>query len=172
MDGELRRTKIIELLQTSPEPLSGAALSKKLQVSRQVIVQDIALLRAVHKDILATSKGYIIYAPIQKDVCERTFKVLHSDTDMADELQTIVDHGGRLLNVSVEHPIYGIITAALPIKNRVEIDTFVKKVKQFKTQPLNTLTEGVHFHTVEADSEQILDLVSDALCAKGYLLKE
>ena len=51
MDGNKRRQAIIDILKNSLQPVSGTYLAKTLQVSRQVIVQDIALLRAGDYDI-------------------------------------------------------------------------------------------------------------------------
>ena len=59
MDAKTRRKEILNIIKYNMEPVSGSALAKKLNVSRQVIVQDIALLRAENNDIISTHKGYI-----------------------------------------------------------------------------------------------------------------
>lgn len=171
MTGEERRKKIIEILQSSDEPISGAELSKKLNVSRQVIVQDIALLRAVNRNIISTTKGYVLYyQEVQK--ANRCFLVRHSDGEIEDELCTIVDNGGKVLDVIVMHDIYGEITTGLILKNRQDVYDFVEKLKRYKTTPLMELTGGVHLHTVEADSEAILDSIEKKLREKRYLYNE
>lgn len=169
MEGDSRRDKIIEMLNQAPEPLSGAALAKQLKVSRQVIVQDIALLRAYDKNILSTNKGYILYQPETKAVYKRTVSVMHTDGQMQDELYTIVDCGAHVLDVVVEHEVYGQITADLFLRNRTDVDEFIEKIAKSKAQPLKTLTNGAHFHTVEADSEDVLARVERQLDARGYL---
>lgn len=169
MEGDSRRDKIIEMLNQAPEPLSGAALAKQLKVSRQVIVQDIALLRAYDKNILSTNKGYILYQPETKAVYKRTVSVMHTDGQMQDELYTIVDCGARVLDVVVEHEVYGQITADLFLRSRTDVDEFIEKIAKSKAQPLKTLTNGAHFHTVEADSEDVLARVERQLDARGYL---
>ncbi|WFR57573.1 transcription repressor NadR [Anaerocolumna sp. AGMB13025] len=169
MEGQERREKLIELLQTAKEPISGTELAKKLLVSRQVIVQDIALLRATNKNILSTTKGYMIYFQ-EKQKVNRCFLVKHSTEEIEDELCTIVDNGGKVLDVIVAHDLYGEIAADLIIKNRQDVYDFVKKVKLRNTVPLKELTDGVHLHTVEADSEDILDNIEKALREKRYLL--
>ena len=156
MEGDSRRDKIIEMLNQAPEPLSGAALAKQLKVSRQVIVQDIALLRAYDKNILSTNKGYILYQPETKAVYKRTVSVMHTDGQMQDEMYTIVDCGAHVLDVVVEHEVYGQITADLFLRSRTDVDEFIEKIAKSKAQPLKTLTNGAHFHTVEADSEDVL----------------
>ena len=179
MEGDERRRKIMEILRGEKAPVSGTGLAKTLGVSRQVIVQDVALLRATDKNILSTNKGYILF-DAEKGIdrkkriyplfVERIYKVKHEDEDILDELNTIVDFGGRVRDVVVEHGIYGQISADLIINSRADAEIFVKKVEKYKTKPLNNLTHGIHFHTVEADSEEILDRIETELEKKGYLI--
>lgn len=172
MDGDTRRVQIIELLKASKKPLSGTELAKRLLVSRQVIVQDIALLRAVNKNILSTNKGYILYdSQTVGKTYKRTVCVKHSNDRILDELQTIVDYGGHVVDVVVEHEIYGQITVDLIINNRQDAEEFVKRLEENKTRPLNELTDGIHFHTIEADKEEYLDRIEQQLFLKGYLIK-
>jgi len=171
MTGEERRAKIIEILRSSEEPVSGAELSKKLNVSRQVIVQDIALLRAVNRNIISTTRGYVLYyKEVQK--VNRCFLVKHTDDEIEDELCTIVDNGGKVMDVIVMHDIYGEISTGLIMKNRQDVYDFVEKLKSHKTIPLKDLTGGVHLHTVEADSEAILDSIEKKLREKKYLIED
>lgn len=169
MEGQERREKILELLNLSDEPISGSEFAKNLGVSRQVIVQDIALLRAVNKNILSTTKGYMLYQRENQKV-NRCFPVLHTTDQIEDELCTIVDNGGKILDVIVSHNVYGTISADLIISTRQDVYDFVNKVNSKKTVPLKELTHNQHFHTVEADSEQILDRIELALQQKGYLV--
>ena len=116
MTGTERRTKIVELIQNSEKPLSGTALAKQCDVSRQVIVQDIALIRASGYDIISTNRGYIIQEPL---VRERVFKVNHTDEQLEEELYSIIDLGGTVVNVMVNHRVYGSGTSdQLPQKSR------------------------------------------------------
>ncbi len=171
IEGEQRRAQITALLTGSAEPISGTELARKMHVSRQVIVQDIALLRAGNKNILSTNKGYIIFAaPDEKKAIRRTFKVRHTDEQIRDELNTFVDLGGRVLDVVVEHEIYGQINVDLILHSRADVNAFVTKLKQTGNRPLNELTHGVHFHTIEADREEVLDAIEAELSAKGYLM--
>ena len=59
-EGGKRRDGILSLLEESDTPLSGTELAHRFKVSRQVIVQDIALLRAEDKKILSTYRGYVL----------------------------------------------------------------------------------------------------------------
>lgn len=169
MEGSERREKLLEILNNCKEPISGSELAKDLGVSRQVIVQDIALLRAVNKNILSTTKGYILYYQ-EKQKVNRCFLVKHTTDQIEDELLTIVDNGGKVLDVIVSHEIYGEISTNLIISNRQDVYDFTTKVKTKKTVPLKELTDGIHLHTVEADTETILDNIEAALRRKNYLL--
>ena len=136
-DGEMRRMNILEILNNRTTPVSGTELAGKLGVSRQVIVQDIALLRADNKEIMSTYKGYILHSP-DKDSREymRVLRVNHGTEDTLDELQTIVDYGGRVLDVSVEHGLYGHITVDLIINNRLDAQEFVNQMAMSRDEPL------------------------------------
>lgn len=170
MEGNRRREQLIKILSEAAEPISGGELSRLLGVSRQVIVQDMALLRASDINILSTTKGYLLYRSEQAGV-KRLFCVKHTDDQIEDELCTIVDNGGKVLDVLVKHEIYGQITTPLIIRNRQDVYDFVNKVNTHKIVPLNKLTYGVHQHTIEADSEETLDRIETKLSEKGYLIK-
>lgn len=169
MEGQDRRNELTRILEETKEPVSGTELAKRLGVSRQVIVQDIALLRAVNKNILSTTKGYLIYKQDKQKV-NRCFATRHTTEEIEDELNTIVDNGGKVLDVIVMHDLYGEISVDLIIKNRRDVADFVEKVKAKSTVPLKDLTNGTHLHTVEADSEEILDQIERALREKNYLV--
>ena len=170
MTGEERREKLLDLLQNASAPMSGTELAKKLGVSRQIIVQDIALLRAVNKNILSTNKGYIVFQEKEaRKNCQRAIRVSHTHEQIKDELYTIVDFGGHVLNVIVEHEIYGQITCDLIIHSRQDVDLFVQQCMQRKAKSLSSLTEGIHYHAVQAPSEEVLDRIESALQEKGYL---
>ena len=170
MEGAERRQHIIKMLKRRSKPLSGTELSKKLGVSRQIIVQDIALLRAQNKNILSTNKGYTLYEPEKEQAkARRTIAVCHTDEQMQDELYTIVDCGGEVLDVVVEHDVYGQLTGDLILKNRQDVDEFMDKISRTRSQSMLTLTGGKHFHTIEAEDEQTLDAIEAKLKETGYL---
>lgn len=179
MTGEERRKAITDIIRKSTKPVSGASLAKQFQVSRQVIVQDIALLRAADYDIYSTARGYMLMSSLTEnrhqemrkdtDAITRVFHVSHTDEQMEDELNTIVDMGGRVLDVYVEHAVYGAIRTALPIACRRHVQEFMNSIHNGKSTPLKNLTAGDHYHTVEADDEETLDYIEEALKEKGYL---
>ena len=175
MTGEERREQILNIIKSSDIPVSGATLAKRFDISRQVIVQDIALLRASNYDIYSTPKGYLINENEQSSVSKpsRVFCVSHTDEQIEDELNTFVDMGGRVLDVYIEHELYGSIKAPLPISCRRQVKEFMEEIKSGKSRPLKNLSSGsIHYHTVEADSEQILDMIENELKEKKYLIEK
>lgn len=169
MDGKERRQKILEILKGSPEPVTGTALAKELSVSRQVIVGDMAILRAAGLDIMATPQGYLMPAVRQLAI---TAKVAcrHGKDNLADELATIVDNGGKVLDVIVEHGVYGEIKANLMLASRRDITLFLEKLMTCGAEPLSIITGGVHLHTIEAPSQEVLDQIIYQLKERGLLL--
>lgn len=171
MDGEQRREIIKNLLYETQEPLSGAFLAKKLGISRQVIVQDIALLRATNKNILSTNKGYVVYGNAQEKIsCKRIIAVKHDDREMREELYAIVDAGAKVLDVVIEHEVYGQITVDLLISSRKDVDEFMAKILLDKAKPLKELTGDIHYHTIEAATKENLDAAEKKLKENGFLL--
>lgn len=166
MKGEKRRGKILQLLAESNLPISGVQLAKILNVSRQVIVQDIALLRAEKQDIISTNNGYVI-----KHICkpQRIFCVAHNDDGILDELYTIVDLGGRVVDVQIKHKVYGDFTAQLNIRSRKDAAKLVDRIASGESTPLKNLTQNVHCHLVEADTEEDLDSIENELSKKGFI---
>ena len=171
MDGDRRREELIKILRGSSEPLSGGKLGELFGVSRQVIVQDIALIRAQGLDIIATARGYLLYRNEEKNK-QRVLLVRHQYDEIGDELNIIVDHGAVVRNVIIEHPIYGEMTGNMMLKTRRDVTQFVESIAEFDTYPLMNLTHGLHMHTIEAASEDILDEIEEALNKKGYLYRE
>lgn len=169
MDGTKRRAEIFELLSSSKEPITGSALAKLFEVSRQVIVQDVAVLRAEGKDIIATPQGYMV-TKNQEAKLRQVIACQHDHTDLVKELIIIVDHGGTVVDVIVEHPLYGELKGVLNLKSRYDVQKFMDKLQYSKAKPLCSLTEGVHLHTVEAENERVLEQIRAALAKAGILL--
>ena len=169
MTGEDRRNEIVERIRNSEIPVSGRALAAAFDVSRQVIVQDIALIRAAGHNILSTNRGYIINEP---NAVRRVFNVRHTDDQLEEELNAIVDLGGRVRDVMVNHRVYGRLTADLDISSRRKAAEFLADIRNGKSSPLKNITSDYHYHTIEADSEQTLDMIASMLKEKGFLVEE
>ena len=166
MSGSERRNKIIQMLSESKKPVSGKELAGIFDVSRQVIVQDIALLRAQEHEITSTNQGYILLG--EKKI-SRVFKVIHSDNEVEEELKLIVDYGGHVEDVFVYHKVYGVVRADLQISNRNDITEFIEELKSGHSALLKNITSEYHYHTVSAPSEKLLDLIQEKLQEKGFL---
>lgn len=165
-----RKEKIIEEIKKSDKPISASTLAKKLGVSRQIIVGDVALIRASGTNIIATPRGYILDSKQQNQTY--TIAVNHSQEQMADELYTIVDLGGCAIDVIVDHPVYGQLTGKLHLSSRYDVDQFIKKVNNNQAKPLSQLTDGLHLHTIQCPNEDTYQRIVSALDGKGYLFKK
>ena len=172
MTGLDRREDIVAQIQKSTVPLSGTKLAAIYKVSRQVIVQDIALLRAVNKNILSTNKGYLLFEPNQGlGESKKTICVRHTTEQVPDEFYTIVDLGGKILDVVVEHELYGQIAVDLIIASRRDADEFYEKMRNNRVKPLKELTEDIHYHTIVAKNTASIRRIEKALLEKGYLME-
>lgn len=169
MEAQKRRESIARRLEQAKGPVSATALAKEFSVSRQVIVGDVALLRAAGLDIAATPRGYILPAGIGG--VRFTVACSHTSGQMEQELNAIVDQGGTVVDVIVEHPIYGQITAPLRLSSRYEVGQFVERCKQQEAAPLSALTDGVHLHTVSCQDVACELRVKQALHELGLLLE-
>lgn len=170
MDTEQRRQQLLALLKKEKEPITGAELSRELDVSRQVIVQDVAVLRARQENIMATPQGYLLLEPGFHSRPKRTLVCRHQYEDIDKELRLIVENGGVVIDVVVEHQLYGELKAPLMIRTAKDVDDFMKKMETTKAKPLSNLTGGVHLHTVEADTEEALDAIEKKLKEAGVLV--
>lgn len=164
-----RRTEIVNLLLSEDKAVSGSELAKRFGISRQIIVQDITVLRGSGYDILSTHNGYIIQKSPFK---ERVFKVYHTTEQTEDELNLIVGLGGTVLDVFVWHKVYGKVVAPLNIFSPLHVKQFIEGVRTGKSTELMNITGGYHYHTVRAESEVILDRIHAVLKEQGYIAPE
>ncbi len=168
MGGEERRKLILQTIIDSKSPVSGTALAKKYEVSRQVIVQDIALIRAGGNNVVSTNRGYVLEST---SMPTRVFKVIHTDEQTEDELNLFVDHGAKVIDVFVYHKVYGVVSAEMNIKSRMDVKKYMENLKSGCSSLLKNVTSGYHYHTISADSVEILDEIQESLWEKGYLAK-
>ena len=168
MQAKARREAILNTLSTRPAPVSASVLAAQFSVSRQVIVGDIALLRAGGADISATPRGYVLHHDVSGIL--RKVATRHKSDQTEAELNAIVDQGCTVIDVIVEHPIYGQITGPLELSNRYDVSQFLLRSAQ--TQPLSVLTEGIHLHTLSCPDEAAFTRVLNALRALGVLLED
>jgi transcriptional regulator of NAD metabolism len=167
MKVENRRKGIINLLLAEKGPISGGDLSNKFGVSRQIIVQDIAMLRARGFDITPTHNGYVIRS---SPLVERVFKLRHKSEETEDELSLIISLGATVADVYISHDVYGKVSANLSISTPADLKRFVESLQSGESAELMNITGGFHYHTVRAETDEILDKVEEALKARGYLV--
>ena len=164
-----RRNEIKKTLDAAQRPISASVLAAKFSVSRQVIVGDIALLRTAGENISATPRGYIVVRTdtgiIHQIVCRHT-----DDEKMIEELNAIVDHGCSVVNVIVDHPVYGQLMGELRITSRYDVSIFYKSIKEADAPPLSKLTDGTHIHTISCPDEEAFHRVEQVLKECGILI--
>ena len=168
MKPKMRREQIADQLMQSREPLTGHYFAEKYGVSRQVIVGDMAALRASEIPISATPQGYIY---CRKQSVTARYKLRHTNEQTEDELRLIVSLGGGIEDVMVRHHIYGELRARLDIYTQADVDHFMEQLRQGKSVPLMNITSGYHYHTITAKNQNILDDIVSALRLRGYLVE-
>lgn len=170
MNANERRAAILAALREAGAPLSAGRLSARFGVSRQIIVGDVALLRAAGEAISATPRGYVLTPDFPYLV--RTVACRHTAGEMARELCIMVDHGCIVRDVIVEHPIYGQLTGALALRSRFDVEQFVARSQASDAEPLSRLTGGIHLHTLLCPDEASFRRVLCALGEAGLLLPD
>lgn len=170
-----RRNEVIKLLSEADKPLSASYIAEKLSVSRQVIVSDVSILRAGGKEITATPRGYVLEREKKaggKFPFEGLVACRHNTKQLKEELYTVVDYGGTVIDVTVEHPMYGQLSGFLNINSRFEADLFYENASNDGARLLSTLTDGVHLHRIGCDDVEIFNLIKEELKKRNILLEE
>ena len=163
-----RREEIIKMLIESNKAIKGTELASLFGVTRQIIVKDIAILRAEGNTIIATPDGYIYNKNTNK--VKSIIAVNHNQNEIIDELKIVVKYGGIIEDVIIEHPLYGEIRGNLMIKNLNDLNKFEIEFENKSIKPLSDLTDGIHLHTIVADDEENIKLIKRELKEKGLLL--
>lgn len=171
MDAKERRSRLVERLRSTGSPATGGALAQEFGVSRQVVVGDIAILRAAGLNIYATPQGYILTEPKKQTNIVATLPCKHGMDALEQELTIIVDNGGKVLDVIVEHAIYGELKGNLMLASRRDVADFMQKLQAGGSEPLSSITGGAHLHTVEVPSYDVLSRIKEELQTYGILLK-
>lgn len=171
-----RRLRLLSLLERSDEPISGTTLGRRLGTSRQIIVQDIAILRAAGHPILSTPRGYLMWRQdalrgARASVHRTSIVSKHGKEECEDELMALVDLGVKVVDVIVEHPIYGEIRRPLMIQSPQDVREFMEKLHKSRAQLLCELTDGIHRHTLEAPRADLLERARQVMDSRGYLVK-
>ena len=169
MDGEIRRREIVKRLRETEKPISATRFAKAFDVSRQIIVGDVALLRATGVEIVATARGYMLEQPLEG--IERKSACQHTPEQTREELSVIVAKGGEVVDVSIAHPLYGELIGSLRIQSEKDIDKFMDKYQKEHATLLSVLTGGVHLHTIRCADEETFQEIKEALRKKSILFE-
>ena len=171
IEGQKRREIILEELSKATKNVNATQLAEKFGVSRQIVVGDIALLRASGIDIVSNSRGYRLNKK-STGLLETKLAVKHRPDQVEEELRLIVENGGTVVDVIIEHELYGEIKGTVDIKNDAEVTAFLNKVEQAHATLLSSLTDGIHLHTIQYPDEEALVKIKQALSQAGILLEE
>ncbi|KIL44541.1 transcription repressor NadR [Jeotgalibacillus soli] len=172
INGESRREEILKTLKESQNPITGSELARQTNVSRQVIVSDITLLKARDEPILATSQGYLFMPAGPQTKISRTIVCRHTPEQSETEMMIIVEAGALIKNVSIEHPVYGDLTASMMLSSKEEVQSFLKKISDTDASFLSELTGGIHLHEIVADQEETIQRIEDRLFKEGILIRD
>lgn len=169
MKADERRNSIMEMLMREKKAIKGTTLAESFNVTRQIIVKDIAILRAEGNLIIATPDGYILNK--QNEGIRKIIAVSHNEDRLVEELDIIIKYGGTIEDVIVEHPIYGEIKGLLMISSLHDLNNFISKYKANEAKLLSLLTNGVHIHTIITDNEESMNLILKELKEKGFIIE-
>ncbi|WP_225048206.1 transcription repressor NadR [Lacticaseibacillus kribbianus] len=164
-----RQAQIRSALADNNAPITATQFGQRFGVSRQTVVGDIALMRARGEGIIATPQGYQYE---EKSRHEAVIVCRHTPEQAREEMNTVVDLGGTMIDVLVEHPVYGQMRGQLQVKTRTDVNLFMGHLRQREGHLLSELTDGVHLHTIGYDTPEQLTAIKDALRAKGFLFEE
>ena len=170
MNSAQRREKVLSLLTEHSSPLSATAIAKQCGVSRQIIVGDVALLRASGEQISATPRGYLLHR--EQGLHQRVIACRHTQEQMEKELYIVVDNGCAVLDVTVEHPVYGQLVGQLQLSSRYDVEQFLNRSRSGAARPLSDLTGGIHLHRLLCPDEAAYRRVCRQLDEAGFLLKD
>jgi transcriptional regulator of NAD metabolism len=171
MTGFERRHKILEILRDADMPVSASRLAEEFDVSRQVIVGDVALLRARGQEIISTPRGYAFFAPVAGRYIGK-ISCMHGRAETIKELTAIVQLGAEVLDVQISHPHFGELSGPLNLATLEDVERFDKEFRQEDEHLLSELTGGIHIHTISCKDKELFDRVEQELDRLGFLYKE
>lgn len=158
------------MLRSSPEPITGSTFSDQLGVSRQAIVNDIAILRAAGEQITGSPRGYRM-ADDPPGV-RALIRCDHPPDRGREEFEILLDRGITVLDVGVEHSVLGEVRAPILIETRADIDRCSETITEAGEMPLSAITRGVHSHMVRAPNRDALDAAMRELRERGILIED
>src|SRR5690606_32801908 len=118
------------------------------------------------------SQGYLYLRETGADDIYRVLSCHHKPEDTENELYVLVDAGITIKDVSIEHPVYGALTAGIYVSSRPEFTLFLERIRETGASYLLELTGGLHLHTITAPNVAILEQAIHDMREAGYLLEE
>jgi uncharacterized protein len=170
--GAARRGKIVTMLREGRRSITGSELAEHFGVSRQAIVNDMAIIRAGGGEISGSPLGYRWDGDAPPEGVFATLACKHDREGAQKELEMLVAHGCTVLDVVVDHELYGEIQVDLMIASHHDVERFFEAMARADAQPLSSLTEGVHLHHVRAPGSVALESARQDLALLGYLLED
>ena len=167
-----RRAKVLKLIKESQNPLSASFIAKELGVSRQIIVGDVALLRAAGHQIIATARGYLAEVVSNQNRYVRKIACQHTPEQTKAELYLLIDLGVTVEDVIIEHEVYGELTGALRLSSDADVDMFINRLNKSGAKLLSELTQGIHLHTISCKSKAHFEQVMIVMKDSGFLVNE
>lgn len=172
MTSRNRRNQIVKILAKAKAPVTGSTLANQLGVSRQVIVSDITVLRAKGEKIMSTPRGYTVLTQTHPPGILKLIPVKHGPERTEEELSLIVSLGIEVMDVTVDHPLYGQLTGQLSISSQEDVKEFMSTLEMTHAGLLSSLTDGIHLHQIKAQNKAQLECLDRLLKKKGFLLTE
>jgi transcriptional regulator of NAD metabolism len=169
--GVARRQRVLELLREARRSITGSELSASLGVSRQAIVNDMAILRAAGEPIGGSPQGYR-WRGEQMSGVFATLACRHDREGCQKELETLVAHGVAVLDVVVDHQLYGEVRADMNVWTHRDVQRYMEVLHTSPVEPLSALTGGVHAHHVRAPDDVALGSARSDLALLGFLLDD
>ncbi|TAM60514.1 transcription repressor NadR [bacterium] len=169
--GTERRARLLAELESASAPLRGSELSTLLGVSRQIVVADVAILRAAGASIIATPQGYLSAPAANRTGLHALIASRHAPAESERELRALVACGVRVVDVVVEHSLYGELRGQLNLASQHDVSEWLVERESRGAHLLSELTEGLHLHTLEAPSEAALEAAKAALRTLGFLVE-
>jgi hypothetical protein len=168
--GSVRRERIVRLLREGRRSITGSELSSSLGVSRQAIVNDIAILRAAGEPIAGGPQGYR-WRGEEPAAVLATIACRHDREGCQKELEVLVAHGVAVLDVVVDHELYGEVRGDMNVSTHRDVQRYMEVLNTSGVEPLSTLTGGVHAHHVRAPDEVALGSARSDLALLGILVE-
>ena len=168
MENVERRKLILQKLKAANTAVTGRELAELCQVSRQIIVSDIAMLRAEGMSIIATSQGYLLNGRREGEQYEIELYCASAEA-LLRELELVVDNGGMICGSVIDYGMYGSLSCRLALSSRRDITRWMDQARDLGICPFSLLGGGAHTLIIETEHREDYDAVCRALGSAGFM---